>query len=222
MTAEPTAPERGKHDRDQRQRCLIDAATHVFAEKGYDAATTREVAERAGCSEGLIHRYFGGKSGLLLAILASRADAVMETLDGALPAQVDLASEIAQLLMDPVLKYWNERQFMRVCVARSIVDADIGRLVGERLNGAKVRFNAERLRIHERAGRVRSDVDIDAVALALSGFSFSSGFFCQVVFEMNPSDIQNMVRHTAEIITRGIESDANRAASHVEATSARS
>ena len=210
MTAEPTAPERGKHDRDQRQRCLIDAATETFAEKGFDAATTREVAERAGCSEGLIHRYFGGKSGLLLAILESRADAVMETLDGALPGQADLASEIEQLLMDPVLKYWNERQFMRVCVARSVVDADIGRLVGERLNGAKVRFNAERLRHHQQAGRVRSDVDVDAVALALSGFSFSSGFFFQVVFEMNPPDIQDMVRHTAEIITRGIESESNR------------
>jgi AcrR family transcriptional regulator len=211
MITEPVAPERGKHDKDQRQRCLIDAATQTFAEKGFDAATTREVAERAGCSEGLIHRYFGGKSGLLMAILESRADAVVETLDGVLPGQADLASEIEQLLMDPVLKYWNERQFMRVCVARSVVDADIGRLVGERLNGAKVRFNAERLRLHQQAGRVRSDVDVDAVALALSGFSFSSGFFFQVVFEMNPSDIQDMVRHTAEIITRGIESETNRA-----------
>jgi AcrR family transcriptional regulator len=57
-------PHPGKRDKEKRQRSLIDAANAVFAEHGYDAATTRAVAERAGCSEGLIHRYFGGKRGL--------------------------------------------------------------------------------------------------------------------------------------------------------------
>jgi AcrR family transcriptional regulator len=202
--------ERGKHDKDQRQRCLIDAATVVFAEKGYDAATTREVAERAACSEGLIHRYFGGKSGLLMAILERKADAVIDTSLEAMPEQADLGAEIHQMLMTPVQMFWDEREFMRVCVARSVVDADVGRLVGDRLNGSRVRFNAERLRAHQRAGRIRADVDIEAVALSLSGLSFAAGFFVQVVFEMNRHDVRQMVRQAAQIITRGIESDPNR------------
>jgi AcrR family transcriptional regulator len=48
MTPNLDTVERGKHHKDQRQRCLIEAATQVFARKGYDAATTREVSERAG------------------------------------------------------------------------------------------------------------------------------------------------------------------------------
>ena len=60
-------------DKEQRQPALIDAANAVFAERGFDAATTREIAERAGCAEGLIHRYFAGKRGLLLAILEHKA-----------------------------------------------------------------------------------------------------------------------------------------------------
>ena len=210
MITEPVAPERGKHDKDQRQRGLIDAATQTFAEKGFDAATTREVAERAGCSEGLIHRYFGGKSGLLMAILERKADAVMDTSTASMPEQADLGADIHQMLMLPVQAYWEERDFMRVCVARSVVDADVGRLIGDRLNGSRVRFFAGRLRTHQRAGRVRADVDVEAAALALSGISFSAGFFVQVVFEMNRDDVRQMVRHTAEIITRGIESDSNR------------
>lgn len=222
MTAEPIAPERGKHDRDQRQRCLIDAATQTFAEKGYDAATTREVAERAGCSEGLIHRYFGGKNGLLMAILERKADAVMDTSTELMPEQADLGDDIRQMLMWPVQAYWEERDFMRVCVARSVVDADVGRLIGDRLNGSRVRFAAERLRSHQRAGRVRADVDVEAVALALSGLSFSAGFFVQVVFEMDREDLRQLVHHAAEIITRGIESDTNRAAAVDEPQSFRS
>jgi TetR/AcrR family transcriptional regulator, regulator of cefoperazone and chloramphenicol sensitivity len=202
--------ERGKHRKDQRRRCLIDAATVVFAEKGYDAATTREVAERADCSEGLIHRYFGGKSGLLMAILERKADAVIDTSSEAMPDQADLGAEIQQMLMTPVQMFWDEREFMRVCVARSVVDADVGRLVGDRLNGSRVRFNAGRLRAHQRAGRIRPDVDVDAVALSLSGLSFSAGFFVQVVFEMNRHDVRRMVRQIAQVITRGIESDHSR------------
>jgi AcrR family transcriptional regulator len=210
MRPEIETVERGKHGKDQRRRCLIDAATVVFAEKGYDAATTREVAERADCSEGLIHRYFGGKSGLLMAILERKADAVIDTSSEAMPDQADLGAEVQQMLMTPVQMFWDEREFMRVCVARSVVDADVGRLVGDRLNGSRVRFNAGRLRAHQLAGRIRPDVDVDAVALSLSGLSFSAGFFVQVVFEMNRHDVRQMVRQIAQVITRGIESDQSR------------
>ncbi len=44
-------------------------ALTVFAEKGFEKATTRGIAEAAHCSEGLIQRYFNGKKGLLLAVL---------------------------------------------------------------------------------------------------------------------------------------------------------
>jgi AcrR family transcriptional regulator len=45
------------------------AATEVFAERGFEAATTKLVAQRAGYSEALIQNYFGGKEGPLLAVL---------------------------------------------------------------------------------------------------------------------------------------------------------
>ena len=50
-------------------QALLAAGVQVFAERGYDAATTREVAQAAGVNEQLIQRYFGGKAGLLLAII---------------------------------------------------------------------------------------------------------------------------------------------------------
>jgi len=206
MTPHIETVARGKHHKDQRQQCLMDAATQVFAERGYDAATTREVAVRAGCSEGLIHRYFGGKSGLLRAIIERKADAVMDTPVEPMSEPANLGEEIERMLMSAVQVYWDEREFMRVCVARSVVDPEVGRLIGDRLNGSRVKFNAERLRAHQQAGRIRPDVDVDAVALALSGLGFSGGFFVQIVFEVNRHDVREMMRKTAEIITRGIKS----------------
>src|SRR5881628_740871 len=95
MTISPSPIiERGKRDKEQRRQSSIDSATAVFAERGYDCATTREVAERANCAEGLIHRYFNGKRGLLLAILEDRGAHVPDAFEFALPDRDTLAEEI--------------------------------------------------------------------------------------------------------------------------------
>jgi AcrR family transcriptional regulator len=66
--AEPS-PRRHYDARASRQ-ALLDAASALFDERGYDAATVREIGERAGVDAALIARYFGGKEGLYLAALA--------------------------------------------------------------------------------------------------------------------------------------------------------
>jgi AcrR family transcriptional regulator len=63
---------------EDRKEQILSAASSVFAEKGYQRATTREIAERANLSEGLIYSYFESKDHLLLAILEKLADAGME------------------------------------------------------------------------------------------------------------------------------------------------
>ena len=57
------------HDRAAKKQALIRAALGLFAAKGYEVTTTREIAASAGCAEGLIHRYFSGKAGLLAAMI---------------------------------------------------------------------------------------------------------------------------------------------------------
>lgn len=43
---------------------VLTTAGEVFAERGFDAATTREIATRAGVAEPLIFRHFGSKASL--------------------------------------------------------------------------------------------------------------------------------------------------------------
>ena len=45
---------------DTRKR-ILGAAQSTFAEQGYDGATTRQIASRAGVPQGLLRYYFGGK-----------------------------------------------------------------------------------------------------------------------------------------------------------------
>jgi TetR/AcrR family transcriptional regulator, fatty acid metabolism regulator protein len=51
---------------------LLDAALELFAERGFEATTTKLIAERAGVPNGLIYYYFGTKEKLLESLFAER------------------------------------------------------------------------------------------------------------------------------------------------------
>ncbi|WP_442875852.1 TetR/AcrR family transcriptional regulator [Amycolatopsis sp. NBC_01488] len=64
-TTEPTSRRRGRRPAGQDTRtALIEAARAVFAENGYDGATVRAIATRAGVDAAMVNHWFGGKEGL--------------------------------------------------------------------------------------------------------------------------------------------------------------
>ena len=65
--------ERGKLD---KRRRIVEAARSVFVERGYDAATTREIALRADVAIGTVFVYARDKRDLLLMIVNDELDAV--------------------------------------------------------------------------------------------------------------------------------------------------
>src|SRR6266567_4493240 len=58
---------------EDRREQIIDAAMHVFSEKGFTKATNKDVAHEAGITSGLIYYYFESKEKLLEAMVESRS-----------------------------------------------------------------------------------------------------------------------------------------------------
>lgn len=54
----------------ERELQIMEAALKVFSEKGFNGATTKEIAEVAGVAEGTIFRYFKTKKDLLFSLTA--------------------------------------------------------------------------------------------------------------------------------------------------------
>ncbi len=57
-----------------RRSQLIETALNVFAQKGFNGATTKEIAALAGVTEAIIFRHFPTKQALYQAVLESRVD----------------------------------------------------------------------------------------------------------------------------------------------------
>jgi AcrR family transcriptional regulator len=66
--------------RAERERQMVEVAEEIFADRGFQATSMDEVAERVGVSKPMIYEYFGSKEGLLVAcIRAARAELLSVT-----------------------------------------------------------------------------------------------------------------------------------------------
>lgn len=84
--------------RPQRRSSILDAATHVFAEDGYHAASMRAVAASAGVAKPLLYDHFGSKQGLYVAVIESIRDELTSATEAVMehptPVEVRLRSAI--------------------------------------------------------------------------------------------------------------------------------
>jgi AcrR family transcriptional regulator len=89
MNHMPMKPLAGAHVRQPTRRALAKQATRekilasardLFAEKGYEGATIRDIASAAGMSTGAVFASFADKAELFQEILASRTDTLVATM----------------------------------------------------------------------------------------------------------------------------------------------
>ena len=68
----------------QRRHQLIDIARSLFAERGYEATSVEEVAQRAGVSKPVVYEHFGGKEGLYAVVVDREMSALLDRITSSL------------------------------------------------------------------------------------------------------------------------------------------
>jgi AcrR family transcriptional regulator len=79
----------------QRVKDILQAGRDVFAEKGYDAATSAEIAQRAGISEATVFSYFSGKRELCARVIADWYDEIIDAFESGLPREGSVRQQFA-------------------------------------------------------------------------------------------------------------------------------
>ncbi len=192
-----------KRDRPAKQEALIRAATKLFASRGYELTTTREIAACAGCAEGLIHRYFDGKEGLLLALMSFHASREVRELSDTLPLADTLEEEIRQLIAWEVDRMWRDRDLLRASIPHAILDPKVGKFICRVGPQRHAKAIAERLRLlnHESV----PGEEIDAIADAIGALGFVFGFMRPVVLGCDGKTAKKTAAALAKVFTRGLQ-----------------
>ena len=92
MSSRPT-----RLPRDQRRVQLLDAASEVFASKGYHAAAMDDIADAAGVSKPVLYQHFPSKLDLYLALLDQSCDRLVDVVQEALASTDDNADRVSPL-----------------------------------------------------------------------------------------------------------------------------
>lgn len=102
---------------------LIDSATQLFAKQGFDGTSTREIAAQAGCNISLINHYFGGKHGLMQAIVSDCFDAEEQQLKSLLAGEVVSEEPISRFVDFFFDLFYRNPQVMRI-IQREMVNQE--------------------------------------------------------------------------------------------------
>lgn len=96
-----SAPRRcpiGQPDPSDKRRRIIDAAVHVFAERGFYHARVSEVAAAAGVAGGTIYNYFKSKDDLLICLFEDRMDAILQGFRSELAGLLTAADKLRRFI----------------------------------------------------------------------------------------------------------------------------
>jgi len=79
---------------DETRAKIIAETVRCIAEEGFQGATAKHVAERAGVTWGVIQYHFGDRNGLLMAVVDDGVDRLVESLSTAQVADLPLRERI--------------------------------------------------------------------------------------------------------------------------------
>ncbi|SEM90500.1 TetR/AcrR family transcriptional regulator [Lihuaxuella thermophila] len=147
----------------QKQKKILEAAIHVFAEKGFSGASTSEIAERAGVAEATIFKHYRTKKGLLLRLVIPAiarvassyiATPVLNILDQDKPLR-DLLHE---LIVDRKKLFEENWKTIRIILVESLFHPEIREALKTHVAKHVVHMASEKIEELKNMGKLRADL----------------------------------------------------------------
>lgn len=94
----------------EKQIHIINTAERLFASKGYNGTSVRDIAEEAGVNLAMISYYFGSKEKLMQALFEHRTGEVESRVEGVLQSATLTPVQKMELLIDDVVDRISKKQ----------------------------------------------------------------------------------------------------------------
>lgn len=88
--------ERIRQKKDAKRTAMMKAAVRVFAEKGYHAATVRDIVRDADVAIGTFYFYFPDKETLFVHLYEETADFLLQAINQAVNSRADLPAQLTK------------------------------------------------------------------------------------------------------------------------------
>jgi AcrR family transcriptional regulator len=183
---------------------ILKAALRLFARRGYDGTTTRDLAEAAEVAEGTLFRHFPNKKAILVEVATQ---GWIEILTDLLTELSEMGSykAVAQVMRRRMLHLHENADMLRVCFMEAQFHADLrDRIQAEVID--KMTDVAEAFFQTAMDQGIYRRMNAKMVARVFLGMFAVAGFSQDTILKpgASPAEIQEMAEGIADIFLNGV------------------
>ncbi len=198
---------------DETKGKLIRSAAEIFAQKGYAASTTREIADSAGVSEAVLFKYYKNKKGLLHETVLDfieqiSLDSVFESVDEIVKNNKKMPTEdlLRKLFKDRYNMIEKNFQMFKMLVIEIQYHEDVRYIFIEKVMVRIVHYAKVMSSLLEERDDIRSDLDYTAIIRSFMGVVLLTIVQKKMLPELVVSneDIDTEIESMVDMFMRGI------------------
>ncbi|MES2833633.1 MAG: TetR/AcrR family transcriptional regulator [Pseudomonadota bacterium] len=153
---------------------VLDAARALFAERGYEPATIRDIAKGAGMSTGAVFANFQDKAELFEAVLSEDLARLAETMKAAVAGESTLRARLMAVLSAGYHGSLEQLPLVQAVVARSWFQPVAAEMRTRAAITPLLAVVADALQAGVREGEVRQDADVRLLSELIYGAYLSN------------------------------------------------
>ena len=109
----------------EKQKAIINAAEKLFAIKGFDGASVRDIATEADVNVAMISYYFGSKEKLMEAVFEERTTNIRLKVENLLQDEkLSHIQKVNVLIDDYVDKFIHQQEFHKIMMREQMIEKD--------------------------------------------------------------------------------------------------
>jgi AcrR family transcriptional regulator len=193
----------------EKQKGILAAATELFAEKGYAATSTSEIAKKAGVAEGTIFRHYKSKKDLLLTIVSPTmirviGPAVKKDIKKVLDKEFNSFEDFIRAMIANRITFLKKNtSLLRIVIQELPFHEELKKQVIEHIGKEVFERLREIVRHFQGKGQI-IDMHPDTIIRVVGSSIFSYIITSYVIFPDNEWDEDKEIDRIIEVLTNGI------------------
>jgi AcrR family transcriptional regulator len=190
----------------QRHQRILDAAVHVFSDKGYHGTLVDEIAAEADTSKGGIYFHFPTKQAIFLALLDRLADTLRDRVEAAVAEHTDPVDRAEAALRVVLDTFGSHRRLARLFMVEAL--------------GAGPEFNARMIAIRASfADLIRAQLDeavaagaippLDTAVAATAWFGAVNEVITHWALAERPGALEDVYPTIRALLLRGVQATSD-------------
>jgi len=152
-----------------RRKQILDAATQVFAEKGFHRATIKDIARVAGIADGTIYTYFASKDEVLLAVLDRLNETTERKQQFVLGDEQDLKAFFRAYLRQRMALLWPNAEVFRAVLPELLVNGELRKRYYEQVLAPTIAVGEQFFQAQSEQLQINIPLTVRAIAGTLLG-----------------------------------------------------